>query len=72
MRTLYIFIITLLLSVAVVPQQQNPASVWCDYHNAYFFKSGVEYPNGVCYDKYEHPVWQNGKRYVHKMSMRCP
>lgn len=72
MKTLAIVILNLLLVGSAVPrQQQNPSTVFCDYHNANFYKSGTEYPNGKCYDVYTHPVWSNGQRSIHRMSMRC-
>lgn len=61
-------------SAPIDPQDQNPASVWCDYHSTYFFKAGVEYPSGVCYDVYKHTFYDPECRCTrtHKMVMRCP
>lgn len=52
-------------------QDQNPYSIWCDYHGAYLFKSGTEYPSGVCYDVYKHTYYKDGRTYEHKATMKC-
>ena len=63
----------LVLSVSVLAQQQNPPTVWCDYHNAAFLKGGQEFPSGVCYDIYRHTYYDQTCRCrrEHRMTMKC-
>lgn len=62
------------VSAVTVQQDQNPPTVWCDYHHTSFFKSGVEFPGGVCYDVYTHNYYDASCKCTrqHKMTMRCP
>lgn len=62
-----------LLAVTGLSIGDNPYSVWCDYHNTYFYKKSQEYPSGVCYDVYTHTYYDATCRcnLTHKMSMKC-
>jgi hypothetical protein len=68
-----LFILAAFLSVSA-QRDQNPATLWCDYHNAQFVKGGVEFPAGVCHDVYTHTYYDASvrKTRTHKMTMRCP
>lgn len=68
-----VFILVAFVS-AFAQKEQNPATVWCDYHNAQFIKGGVEFPSGVCYDIYTHTYYDAATRKTrtHKMTMKCP
>lgn len=69
--SLMLFVLVAVIS-ALGQREQNPASVWCDYHNASFIKGGVEYPSGVCHDVYTHTYYENRQMKTHKMTMKCP
>ena len=62
---------TVLLSLVVLTVLGQEDYLFCDYHNAKAFYDRVEYPNGKCYKVYTHPVWENGKRYVHRLTVQC-
>jgi hypothetical protein len=67
--------IALLLFAALsVFAQDNPYSVWCDFHSTYFYKRGRAYPSGVAYDIYEHQYYDRNCRCqrVDRMYMRVP
>ena len=68
-----IICLILFFTVAAFAQTaQNPATIWCDVHNAQFVKGGVEFPSGVCYDVYTHNYYENRKMRTHKTLVRCP
>ena len=43
-------------------------------HSTYYYKSGTEYPSGVCYDVYKHTYYDRDCQCqrTHKATMRCP
>ena len=57
----------LLILALAAAAQQNPYSLWCDYHSVYFFKVGQEYPSGRCYDVYSHPLGNT----THRATVPC-
>lgn len=76
MKIVKAFALFAALSLTVMAQSdQNPLTIWCDYHNTSFTKQGQEYPNGRCYDVYKHTYCDlEGKRgclLVHKAVMPC-
>ena len=73
MKTLKTLTFAVLLALWLMPtfQTTNPASVYCDIHNAYFTKQTQVYPNGICYDKYSHYYYEDGAMRTHTMLMKC-
>ena len=69
MKSLYQTTFALLLLLWIFPFQED--FLYCDYHNMKAFYDREEYPNGKCYKVYTHPIWKDGKRYVHKLSTPC-